>query len=98
MAPLLLLLVLILDVVLAVCLDRKVFIVVLARSVNVTWHATDMTALLLIFEARLAMAFGVFALDYLEHSLRFSRGDLAVFSDDPLLKPRHKCPGIEPLY
>ena len=44
-----------------------------------------MASLLLSFEARLAIAFGVFALDYLEHSMRFSCGDLAVFSDNPLL-------------
>ena len=54
-------------------------------SVEMPWHATDMAALLLSLEARLTISLGVLALDYIEHGLRFSLGNLAVLRDDPLL-------------
>ena len=78
MAPPLILLLLVLEVIVAVCLNRKILVVMLARSVKMSRHATDMAALLLSLEARLAIALGVLALDYLEHGLRFSLGNLAV--------------------
>ena len=41
-------------------------------AIEMTGHTTYMAALFLSLEARFTVAFGVFALDYLEHSLRLS--------------------------
>ena len=85
MASLLILLLPVLQEIVAVRLNREIFVVMLARSVKISQHATDMTALLLSLEARLAIALSVLALDNLQYCLRFSLGNLAVLRDDPLV-------------
>ena len=90
---------------LLVLLESEVIVVEFTASPEMSVHATDVTSLvaslplLVRFKVCLAVAFAVFALDHLEHRLRFSGRYLAVLGDHPLLEvfivPREERSGAE---